>query len=691
MRTVSLGVLVGLGMLLAACAEGPAPGELARAAIVNGQAESGWPAVGALTVVYPGYGYGGSFCTGTLVAPQWVLTAGHCLDEHEDFPLSPQTVRFYVGSNANPGPSGWPASGTIHAVDYFLLHPGYDPDVLGDDDIGLVHLAAPVTGLTPVSINSAYMTGAWVDTEVLYVGFGVTDGLAQGGGGVKRSTTMPIYTIEDSAYVSEYQGSGICFGDSGGPGLASVGGQNKVIGVNSNVGGEGSGDPCKDFYFHTRTDTYIPWLNSVMGAPLPNCKVTPDVCFCAAACMTNGTCNNALCKTLSCAEVYDCLVACGDGDYGCQVDCTSAATDAASSLLGAMFTCLEESCGGLEGSAYQDCAASQCAAELDACLPVGTGSLSCEQTYLCLLDCPDGDNDCSMDCYEGGTAGAQDLLDAMLQCLEDSCGTLTDPDDYSECAWEHCGGAIDACLPPANCPLSGGGCPPGMACYPLEGGKTDCFDSSGKTLGQACDTDIASALDCGDGLVCIALAWGEPATCQAFCEADADCGPGEVCEGPVFQGLETVGVCICEDGDGDGACAGVDCNDDVPEIFPGAGETCDGLDNDCNGLTDEGCPAGGEDTVVPDPDVLTPPEDTAGPAGDLPPGPGGDEGTAPGTDSPAPGEDTTAGPGADPVAAPAGGCDLGCGTTAPSALLLLVLLVPALRRRTAVRAVAIPR
>ena len=41
------------------------------------------------------------------------------------------------------------------------------------------------------------------------------------------------------------------------------------------------------------------------------------------------------------------------------------------------------------------------------------------------------------------------------------------------------------------------------------------------------------------------------------------------------------------DGDGDGVSASVDCDDADAAISPGAPEVCDGIDNDCDGLTDE--------------------------------------------------------------------------------------------------------
>lgn len=50
----------------------------------------------------------------------------------------------------------------------------------------------------------------------------------------------------------------------------------------------------------------------------------------------------------------------------------------------------------------------------------------------------------------------------------------------------------------------------------------------------------------------------------------------------------------CEDRDRDGfgigtGCLGADCNDNDTSVFPGAPELCDGLDNNCDGIVDNGC------------------------------------------------------------------------------------------------------
>jgi len=83
----------------------------------------------------------------------------------------------------------------------------------------------------------------------------------------------------------------------------------------------------------------------------------------------------------------------------------------------------------------------------------------------------------------------------------------------------------------------------------------------------------------------------------------------------------------CPDLDGDGEtsalCGGEDCNDGRADIYPGAAEICDGVDNDCDQARDAGatCPAGSGEVCIdgactPDPDA--PDDDGGGPAGEPP-------------------------------------------------------------------------
>ena len=75
-----------------------------------------------------------------------------------------------------------------------------------------------------------------------------------------------------------------------------------------------------------------------------------------------------------------------------------------------------------------------------------------------------------------------------------------------------------------------------------------------------------------------------------------------------------VEVSPCEpDGDGDGVafCDG-DCDDDNPDMYPGNTEICDGIDNDCDGLVDENvpplgtCSVGTGDCYATGPEICSP-------------------------------------------------------------------------------------
>ena len=336
-------IIILCGLLISACSEPStlepsSPSVLSKAdtlqveleshqaQIVGGQSESGWPGVGALTMRIPGYGYVGSFCTGSLITSEWVLTAAHCLEESSEQGVapSPSNTRFYVGTNANPTGSGGEPTGRFYAVDRFVIHPNYNANDLSDD-IALMHLRDPANNVETYDYNE-YNLNQYVGSNAFYVGFGADNGRAMSGSGVKRSTSLTVGQVVQSQYYSQYDGSGTCFGDSGGPGLLNIQNQWRIIGVNSAVSGE---VPCEGYYISTRVDTYAPWISNTLGAPPPNCNQTPDVCLCDTACLPNGACDNAQCEVLSCADTYECLIDCGD-DLSCQSLCYAQSTQTGS-------------------------------------------------------------------------------------------------------------------------------------------------------------------------------------------------------------------------------------------------------------------------------------------------------------------------------------------------------------------------
>jgi hypothetical protein len=65
-------------------------------------------------------------------------------------------------------------------------------------------------------------------------------------------------------------------------------------------------------------------------------------------------------------------------------------------------------------------------------------------------------------------------------------------------------------------------------------------------------------------------------------------------DGDGFGVFETK-KCLCDDANGAGTSIKFgDCNDNDPLLSPGAGEVCDNVDNDCDGIIDEGCDEDGD-------------------------------------------------------------------------------------------------
>jgi hypothetical protein len=170
--------------------------------------------------------------------------------------------------------------------------------------------------------------------------------------------------------------------------------------------------------------------------------------------------------------------------------------------------------------------------------------------YSCLLDCSPSDVQCQGDCFGQGTEEAQQALNSMLDCLDQYCGEGTDPGQFEECAEGNCGELMEACFASMGCPLTGGGCPEAEACYPAPGGSTACFPSNGKGAGSACDPDLTGALDCADGLLCLASEAG--GSCLRLCLQDAGCPEGEACAMPIMADSPDLGVCLGSDATDEG-------------------------------------------------------------------------------------------------------------------------------------------
>lgn len=193
---------------------------------------------------------------GTLVAPRWVLTAGH------------------VAHSLNTGDTVT-INGQDYTISQVVSHPAY---VLysPDNDIGLVELSTPVRSTRPARL---YKQTDEAGKIITFVGAGRPgNGLigAQGMPGVIRTATNRVEETREQLLVFTFDAPPLALnkegisgpGDSGGPAYLLKDGYTYVLGVSAFQGESPSG--IEGVYgvqeFYTRVSAHAGWINSTIGA-----------------------------------------------------------------------------------------------------------------------------------------------------------------------------------------------------------------------------------------------------------------------------------------------------------------------------------------------------------------------------------------------------------------------------------------
>ncbi|MCC7070654.1 MAG: trypsin-like serine protease [Deltaproteobacteria bacterium] len=278
-------------------------------AVEGGDVDATFPAIGRIT---SGNLFVTRTCTGTLIAPDVVLTAGHCISPAGE-------LTFDVTDDDG--------TTSIHrfSVATALAHPGYEP--IADDaqpethsinDVGVLLLreAVSIDGSVPLPIRRNLLDDSLGGEPVTAFGYGATRTAASG---TKRSVELYFGTLFEDSYLlvgvdlddTDQSGTvtvdkGLCPGDSGGPDLMR--GPDDALEI---VGVHAMGSVACSLAESTRLDTHLErFIDPVLAGDVPDgCSGdTLDAAVCNAA-VESGGCSAA--GTTQAAWALGAALACG--------------------------------------------------------------------------------------------------------------------------------------------------------------------------------------------------------------------------------------------------------------------------------------------------------------------------------------------------------------------------------------------
>lgn len=274
MRRCLLRVVVALLVAAAAPAEQASGSAGAQTHVIGGKSASvaEFP---FMARVLDTEGSSSSLCSGTVVAPNMVLTAAHCLlNEAETAFRAPEGFRVKTGTSSLASP------GVVSTVQRIAIDPEYvsSGSYGGWHDAGLIQLSAPIAA-PPAQLATSQIWGP--GTRGYVVGWGLTESEGnppaemQVGETVVQSTTYcqsaigpqfhPLAELCTLDYPS-YE-SATCNGDSGGPLLMVRSKELVEIGITSF--GIEEGCPTDSPRVDTRIDVEAGWVQREIAAHPP--------------------------------------------------------------------------------------------------------------------------------------------------------------------------------------------------------------------------------------------------------------------------------------------------------------------------------------------------------------------------------------------------------------------------------------
>ncbi len=272
-------------------------------------------AIGALMYYFEDYGWS-NICTATLVAPNVVISAAHCVvpEYGWDEPEPAAYYSFGIGEDMADSPQ-------LFEIVKYYSYPDWDEDAHESsvNDVSIFILKDDLTkmpGIKPIELNF-FDISFLLGEKVQNVGYGATVSGGMDDNTKRFWTAEEVVKVKDGYFTVDGKGeSSVCSGDSGGPALYRMpDGILRVVGTVS--GGDMS---CVDEDEYARVDYSLDWIErrDVAGGKITGClDLTAK-----GECTLNGTiarwCENGEVKYENCAAANKFCRADGQGDYRCR-------------------------------------------------------------------------------------------------------------------------------------------------------------------------------------------------------------------------------------------------------------------------------------------------------------------------------------------------------------------------------------
>ncbi|KAK3745940.1 hypothetical protein QZH41_012752 [Actinostola sp. cb2023] len=237
---------------------------LAGSRVINGQNASphSWPWQISLRV------RGRHICGGTLIRPDWVLTAAHCVDRNP----TPSGYTVVVGGHRRTGSTSVQQTFNLKKL---IKHHGFTMQNL-KNDLALLQLERPATLSDKVNVACLPSGDAAVGAKCYITGWGKTNGVGSGLPDILQQAALPVvsqsdckkkYNIADrSAHLCAGEAragaSGGCNGDSGGPFVCEEGGRWVLHGA---VSFGQRNCPTTHYTVFARVNSYLSWISKNIG------------------------------------------------------------------------------------------------------------------------------------------------------------------------------------------------------------------------------------------------------------------------------------------------------------------------------------------------------------------------------------------------------------------------------------------